>query len=114
MVNYKNVIYYLLTQLYFNVKIDVQLLGLTPVCMSIESLNHMIIVDHYIQELDPVTLHNQALMNMEDNPTQGFEKLQFLLQQNPCPPGVYTIMRRFCTMHLYHYRNFCQFVAAVS
>lgn len=38
------------------------------------------------QELDPVTLHNQALMNMEEQPTQGFEKLQFLLQQNPFPP----------------------------
>lgn len=39
------------------------------------------------QELDPVTLHNMALMNMEENPTQGFEKLQFLLQQVACPPG---------------------------
>ena len=39
------------------------------------------------QELDPVTLHNIALMNMEENPTQGFEKLQFLLQQVACPPG---------------------------
>lgn len=38
------------------------------------------------EELDPVTLHNQALMNMEQQPTQGFEKLQFLLQQNPFPP----------------------------
>ena len=26
-------------------------------------------------------------MNMNDNPSDGFEKLQFLLQQNPCPPG---------------------------
>lgn len=39
------------------------------------------------EELDAVTLHNQALMNMEDDPEGGFEKLQFLLQQNPCPPG---------------------------
>ena len=39
------------------------------------------------QELDPVTLHNMVLMNMEENPTQGFEKLQFLLQQVACPPG---------------------------
>uniref|UniRef100_A0A8C9SLE1 Tetratricopeptide repeat protein 30 n=1 Tax=Scleropages formosus TaxID=113540 RepID=A0A8C9SLE1_SCLFO len=37
-------------------------------------------------ELDPVTLHNQALMNMESKPTEGFEKLAFLLQQNPFPP----------------------------
>ena len=34
-----------------------------------------------------MTLHNQALMNMEENPTTGFEKLQFLLQQVTCPPG---------------------------
>ncbi len=42
------------------------------------------------EELDPVTLHNQALMNMEENPTQGFEKLQFLLQQTSCPPEVFS------------------------
>ena len=37
------------------------------------------------EELDAVSLHNQALMNMENDATQGFEKLQFLLQQNPFP-----------------------------
>jgi tetratricopeptide repeat protein 30 len=42
-----------------------------------------------LQELDPVTLHNQALMNMDENPTHGFEKLQFLLQQVPCPPETF-------------------------
>jgi tetratricopeptide repeat protein 30 len=41
------------------------------------------------EELDPVTLHNQALMNMKEKPTVGFEKLQFLLQQNPCPPETF-------------------------
>lgn len=41
------------------------------------------------EELDPVTLHNQALMNMEAKPTEGFEKLQFLLQQNPFPPETF-------------------------
>ncbi|XP_063077494.1 intraflagellar transport protein 70A [Engraulis encrasicolus] len=38
------------------------------------------------EELDPVTLHNQALMNMDSKPSEGFEKLAFLLQQNPFPP----------------------------
>ncbi|KAK9502454.1 hypothetical protein O3M35_011231 [Rhynocoris fuscipes] len=38
------------------------------------------------EELDAVTLHNQALINMDTKPTEGFEKLQFLLQQNPFPP----------------------------
>ena len=41
------------------------------------------------EELDAVSLHNQALMNMEENPTKGFEKLQFLLQQNPFPPETF-------------------------
>jgi len=40
-------------------------------------------------ELDPVTLHNQGLMNMEQNATEGFEKLQFLIQQNPFPPETF-------------------------
>ncbi|KAH9519738.1 Tetratricopeptide repeat protein 30A [Bulinus truncatus] len=41
------------------------------------------------EELDAVTLHNQALMNMESFPTQGFTKMQFLLQQNPFPPETF-------------------------
>ena len=41
------------------------------------------------EELDAVTLHNQALMNMDNDATQGFEKLQFLLQQNPFPPETF-------------------------
>lgn len=41
------------------------------------------------EELDAVSLHNQALMNMESNPTNGFQKLQFLIQQNPFPPETF-------------------------
>ncbi|XP_053507733.1 tetratricopeptide repeat protein 30A isoform X5 [Ictalurus furcatus] len=41
------------------------------------------------EELDPVTLHNQALMNMDTKPTEGFEKLAFLLQQSPFPPSTF-------------------------
>jgi tetratricopeptide repeat protein 30 len=40
-------------------------------------------------ELDPVTLHNQALMHMEDDPTTGFRKLNFLLQNPPFPPETF-------------------------
>merc|ERR1712232_237233 len=36
-------------------------------------------------ELDAVTLHNQALMEMEEKPTEGFRKLNFLLHQHPSP-----------------------------
>lgn len=42
------------------------------------------------EELDPVTLHNHALMSMDNEPTEGFEKLQFLIQQNPFPPETFS------------------------
>ena len=41
------------------------------------------------EEVDVITLHNQALMNMEEKPTEGFEKLQFLLQQGSFPPEAF-------------------------
>lgn len=41
-------------------------------------------------ELDPITLHNLALMNMEEEPTAGFEKLQFLIQQNTFPEEAFS------------------------
>lgn len=37
------------------------------------------------EELDPVTLHNQALMNMDEDPTTGFRKFNFLLTNPPFP-----------------------------
>lgn len=36
-------------------------------------------------ELDPVTLHNTALMNIEQDPATGFKKLNFLLNNPPFP-----------------------------
>jgi tetratricopeptide repeat protein 30 len=49
------------------------------------------------EELDSVTLHNHALMHMDEQPTQGFEKLQFLLQQNPCPPETFgNVLLLYC------------------
>ena len=41
------------------------------------------------EELDPVTLHNVALMNMENDPTDGFHKLNFLLQSPVSPPETF-------------------------
>ena len=41
------------------------------------------------EELDPVTLHNTALMHMDENPTDGFHKLNFLLQSPPFPPETF-------------------------
>eukprot|EP00823_Brevimastigomonas_motovehiculus_P004022 TRINITY_DN2574_c0_g1_i1.p1 TRINITY_DN2574_c0_g1~~TRINITY_DN2574_c0_g1_i1.p1 ORF type:complete len:661 (+),score=182.05 TRINITY_DN2574_c0_g1_i1:50-2032(+) len=37
------------------------------------------------KELDPVTLHNQALMNMEEDATEGIQKLNYLLAHPPFP-----------------------------
>lgn len=49
------------------------------------------------EELDAVTLHNQALVNMDTNAADGFEKLQFLLQQNPYPPETFcTLLLLYC------------------
>jgi tetratricopeptide repeat protein 30 len=36
-------------------------------------------------ELDQITLHNIAIMNMDEEPSAGFEKLQYLIQQNTFP-----------------------------
>ncbi|KAI9142507.1 hypothetical protein BKA69DRAFT_1066737 [Paraphysoderma sedebokerense] len=41
------------------------------------------------EELDPVTLHNHALINIEDDPSAGFEKFIYLLQQSSCPPETF-------------------------
>ena len=53
------------------------------------------------EELDCVTLHNQALMNMDSAPTTGFEKLQFLLQQNECPPETFGNLLLLYVKHQY-------------
>jgi len=41
------------------------------------------------EELDPVSLHNSALLNMDTDPTGGFKKLNFLLQSPPFPPETF-------------------------
>ncbi|XP_063221805.1 intraflagellar transport protein 70A isoform X2 [Bacillus rossius redtenbacheri] len=56
------------------------------------------------EELDAVTLHNQALMNMEARPMEGFEKLQFLLQQNPFPPETFgNLLLLYCKYEYYDF-----------
>ena len=47
-------------------------------------------------ELDTITLHNIALMNMDDDPNGGFEKLQFLIQQNTFP---YETFSNLCLLY---------------
>ncbi|CAK5051810.1 unnamed protein product [Meloidogyne enterolobii] len=41
------------------------------------------------EELDPVTLHNQALIGVETNLADSFSKLQYLLGHNPFPPETF-------------------------
>ncbi|KAJ8725369.1 hypothetical protein PYW08_003552 [Mythimna loreyi] len=48
-----------------------------------EALNDM--PPRHEHELDAVTLHNLALTSIDIKPTDGFEKLHFLLQQDPFP-----------------------------
>ena len=45
------------------------------------------------QELDPVTLHNSALMNVDTNAQNSFRKLNYLLQNPPC-----LSFRRLCLL----------------
>ncbi|XP_029654076.2 tetratricopeptide repeat protein 30A-like [Octopus sinensis] len=42
------------------------------------------------EELDPVTLHNTALVNMDTQANQGFEKFQYLLQQPTWPEHTFS------------------------
>merc|ERR1711988_1099169 len=53
-------------------------------------------------ELDAVTLHNQALMQMDDNPTEGFRKLNFLLHQHPSPPETFVNLLLLYCKHSYY------------
>eukprot|EP00657_Telonema_sp_P-1_P005442 TRINITY_DN22798_c0_g1_i2.p1 TRINITY_DN22798_c0_g1~~TRINITY_DN22798_c0_g1_i2.p1 ORF type:complete len:244 (-),score=86.94 TRINITY_DN22798_c0_g1_i2:175-906(-) len=54
------------------------------------------------EELDPVTLHNQALMNMNADPTTGFKKISFLLSQPPFPPETFgNLLLLYCKYGYY-------------
>ncbi|TKR59940.1 hypothetical protein L596_029544 [Steinernema carpocapsae] len=53
-------------------------------------------------ELDPVTLHNQALVHIDTNPNESFSKLQFLLTQNPFPPETFcNLLLLYCKYDYY-------------
>ena len=54
------------------------------------------------EELDPVTLHNQALMNMDDDPNVGFRKFNFLLQNPPFPAETFAnLLILYCKYSYY-------------
>merc|ERR1719253_1671789 len=53
-------------------------------------------------ELDCVTLHNQALMHMDLNATEGFRKLNYLLQHPPFPPEtLVNLLLLYCKYNYY-------------
>lgn len=54
------------------------------------------------EELDVVTLHNQALINIDAEPAEGFRKLQFLLQRNPFPPETFSNLLLLYCRYDYH------------
>ncbi|VDL73447.1 unnamed protein product [Nippostrongylus brasiliensis] len=55
------------------------------------------------EELDAVTLHNQALIGIDTNPADGFAKLQFLLSQNPFPPETFANLLLLYCKYEYQY-----------
>lgn len=54
------------------------------------------------EELDPVTLHNLALMHMEEDPTAGFKKMNWLVGQPPFPPETFgNLLLLYCKYSYY-------------
>eukprot|EP01043_Picozoa_sp_COSAG02_P029978 COSAG02_NODE_1892_length_10483_cov_5.538424_3_plen_665_part_00 len=54
-------------------------------------------------ELDPVSLHNMALMHMDDDPTGGFKKLNFLLAQPSFPEECFVnLLLLYIKYNYYH------------
>ena len=54
------------------------------------------------QELDQITLHNIAIMNMDDSPSGGFEKLQFLIQKDRFPQETFANLCFLYTKYQYY------------
>jgi tetratricopeptide repeat protein 30 len=55
------------------------------------------------QELDAVTLHNQALLQMDKEATIGFKKMKHLIQNPPFPPETFANLLLLYCKHGYYY-----------
>lgn len=54
------------------------------------------------EELDAVTLHNLALISMDADPVEAFEKMQYLIQQNSFPPETFAnLLLLYCKYEYY-------------
>jgi hypothetical protein len=40
---------------------------------------------HFKENLDAVTIHNDAIINIAEDPSIGIQKLEFLLSKQPFP-----------------------------
>ena len=54
------------------------------------------------EELDAVTLHNQALVHMDEDPSAGFRKLNFLLAHPPFPPETFGNLLLFHCKYMHY------------
>jgi len=54
------------------------------------------------EDLDPVTLHNDALFNIADKANDSFKKLSFLLSNPPFPPVTFRNLLTLYCQHGYH------------
>lgn len=62
------------------------------------------------QEIDQFTLHNIAIMNMDEDPSAGFQKLQFLIQAERFPKETFA---NLCFLYIkYEYYDFAADVLA--
>eukprot|EP01086_Lenisia_limosa_P012454 TRINITY_DN40799_c0_g1_i1.p1 TRINITY_DN40799_c0_g1~~TRINITY_DN40799_c0_g1_i1.p1 ORF type:complete len:676 (+),score=138.86 TRINITY_DN40799_c0_g1_i1:100-2127(+) len=53
-------------------------------------------------EIDPVSLHNLSLVNVEKDSEDSFEKFNFLLNSNPCPPETFgNLLLLYCKFGSY-------------
>ncbi|XP_026763849.1 tetratricopeptide repeat protein 30A [Galleria mellonella] len=83
----------------FNLKAAIEY-QLKNVEASREALNDM--PPRHEHELDAITLHNLALTSIDIKPTDGFEKLHFLLQQDPFPPETFAnLLLLYCKFEYY-------------
>lgn len=55
-----------------------------------------------VDELDPVTLMNQALMNIEEKTNEGFKKLNHLINNPPYPTETFpNLLLLYCKYHYF-------------
>ena len=63
---------------------------------------YYLFIFYFKLELDPVTLMNQGLMNIEDKTSEGFKKLNHLLQNPPFPPETFpNLLLLYCKYSYY-------------